>query len=205
MTAPTLTVVSIQDWDDDAVHVGTHEAGSAATRTYRHVMITFGGNVVRLNANVHYDGPGGEAEMLGLYFADAGQHIEHRLFVDHNEPRTKSNAVYKGALQGDGAHTVWVGDVLIRKVAEGIETFETNRNLVLTDGCRADSVPEPRDRDRRDQGRRPRVRDRSVRRRAAVLPAVARHHRGRGAAPGRARLLRRHHPQDRGPGRSSSG
>jgi Fe-S cluster assembly protein SufD len=49
--------------------------------------------------------------------------------------------VYKGALQGKGAHAVWVGDVLIRKVAEGIETFETNRNLVLTDGCRADSVP----------------------------------------------------------------
>ena len=44
-------------------------------------------------------------------------------------------------MQGNGAHSVWVGDVLIRKVAEGIETFETNRNLVLTDGCRADSVP----------------------------------------------------------------
>ena len=79
--------------------------------------------------------------MFGLYFVDAGQHIEHRLFIDHNQPHTKSNAVYKGGLQGNGAHSVWVGDVLIRKVAEGIETFETNRNLVLTDGCRADSVP----------------------------------------------------------------
>jgi Fe-S cluster assembly protein SufD len=48
---------------------------------------------------------------------------------------------YRGALQGRGAHTVWIGDVLIRKVAEGIETYESNRNLVLTDGCRADSVP----------------------------------------------------------------
>ena len=136
-----VTVVSIQDWDDDAVHVGTHEAVVGRDAHYRHVMITFGGNAVRVNANVHYDGPGGEAELFGVYFADAGQYIEHRLFVDHNEPRTKSNAVYKGALQGDGAHTVWVGNVLIRKVAEGIETFETNRNLVLTDGCRADSVP----------------------------------------------------------------
>ena len=96
---------------------------------------------MRVNANVEYDGPGGEAELFGLYFADAGQHIEHRLFVDHNAPRTKSNASTRARLQGEGAHTVWVGDVLIRKVAEGIETFETNRNLVLTDGCRADSVP----------------------------------------------------------------
>ena len=94
-----------------------------------------------MDANVTYDGPGGSAELLGLYFADAGQHIEHRIFADHTAPRTKSHAVYKGALQGEKAHTVWVGNVLIRKVAEGIETYEENRNLVLTDGCRADSIP----------------------------------------------------------------
>ncbi len=136
-----VTVVSIQDWDDDAVHVGQHEARVGRSATYRHASISFGGDVVRLNTNVHYDGPGGQAELLGLYFADAGQHLEHRLFVDHNEPKTISNVDYKGALQGEGAHSVWVGDVLIRKAAEGIETYESNRNLVLTDGCRADSVP----------------------------------------------------------------
>jgi Fe-S cluster assembly protein SufD len=105
------------------------------------VAISFGGDVVRMDANVSYDGPGGDAELLGLYFADEGQHLEHRLFADHTAPKTKSHVVYKGALQGQGAHTVWVGNVLIRKVAEGIETYEENRNLVLTDGCRADSVP----------------------------------------------------------------
>jgi Fe-S cluster assembly protein SufD len=136
-----VSVVSIQDWDDDAVHVGQHEARVGRSATYRHASISFGGDVVRLNTNVHYDGPGGQAELLGLYFADAGQHLEHRLFVDHNEPKTISNVDYKGALQGEGAHSVWVGDVLIRKSAEGIETYESNRNLVLTDGCRADSVP----------------------------------------------------------------
>jgi Fe-S cluster assembly protein SufD len=136
-----LTVVTLQDWDDDAVHVGTHEALVGRDARYRHVAVTFGGSVVRTSSNVHYAGPGGEAELLGLYFADAGQHFEHRLFVDHNAPRTKSNVVYKGALQGEKARTVWVGNVLIRKVAEGIETYEENRNLVLTDGCQADSVP----------------------------------------------------------------
>jgi len=136
-----VTLVTIQDWDDDAVHVGQHEALVGRDASYRHVAMSFGGDLVRLNTNVRYAGPGGEAEMLGLYFADAGQHLEHRLFVDHNAPRTRSNVDYKGALQGQGAHAVWIGDVLIRKVAEGIETYESNRNLVLTDGCRADSVP----------------------------------------------------------------
>ena len=136
-----VTVVSIQDWADDAVHVSHHQALVGRDATYKHAAISFGGDVVRMDANVSYDGPGGSAELLGLYFADAGQHIEHRLFADHNAPNTRSNVVYKGALQGKGAHTVWIGNVLIRKIAEGIETFEENRNLVLTDGCRADSVP----------------------------------------------------------------
>lgn len=136
-----VTVVSVQDWADDAVHLAQHEALVGRDASYKHIAVTFGGDVVRMDADVKYGGPGGSAEMLGLYFADAGQHIEHRLFVDHTAPKTKSHVVYKGALQGDGAHTVWIGNVLIRKVAEGIETYEENRNLVLTDGAHADSVP----------------------------------------------------------------
>ncbi|NPD07032.1 Fe-S cluster assembly protein SufD [Nocardioides sp. zg-1308] len=136
-----VTVVSIQDWADDAVHLSHHQARVGRDASYRHAAISFGGDLVRMDANVTYDGPGGSAELLGLYFADAGQHIEHRIFADHTAPRTKSNAIYKGALQGEKAHTVWVGNVLIRKVAEGIETYEENRNLVLTDGCQADSIP----------------------------------------------------------------
>ena len=136
-----LTVVSIDDWDDDAVHVGHRHAKVGRDATFRHIDISFGGDLVRHDTTAEYAAPGGEVEMLGLYFADAGQHIEHRLFVDHTAPRTRSHVVYKGALQGEGAHTVWIGNVLIRKVAEGIDTFEENRNLVLTDGCQADSVP----------------------------------------------------------------
>ena len=91
--------------------------------------------------SVAYDAPGGDAEMLGLYFADAGQHLEHRLFMDHSASHCKSRVLYKGALQGRAAHTVWVGDVLIRATAEGTDTYEMNRNLLLTEGARADSVP----------------------------------------------------------------
>jgi Fe-S cluster assembly protein SufD len=136
-----LTVVTVQDWDDDAVHHSTQHALVGRDATLRHVAVSFGGDLVRHDVTAEYAGPGGSVEMLGMYFADEGQHLEHRLFVDHNQPHTRSNVVYKGALQGEGAHAVWIGNVLIRQEAEGIQTYEENRNLVLTDGCQADSVP----------------------------------------------------------------
>jgi Fe-S cluster assembly protein SufD len=100
-----------------------------------------GGSLVRLLPTVEFAGPGSSAELLGVYFATAGQFFEHRIFVDHSQPNCKSRVTYKGALQGQKAHTVWVGDVLIRAAAEGTDTYELNRNLLLTDGARADSVP----------------------------------------------------------------
>ncbi|MGW2724928.1 Fe-S cluster assembly protein SufD [Streptomyces sp. NPDC001492] len=136
-----LTVVSVQDWDDKAVHVAQHNALVGRDASFKSVVVTFGGDLVRLHPRVTYAGPGGEAELLGLYFTDAGQHQEHRLLVDHNVPHCKSNVVYKGALQGESAHAVWIGDVLIEAKAEGTDTYEMNRNLVLTDGARVDSVP----------------------------------------------------------------
>jgi Fe-S cluster assembly protein SufD len=112
-----------------------------ANAEYRHIMMTFGGSLVRIQNNIEYGGPGGNAELYGLYFADGGQHQEHRLFVDQNQPKTRSRVDYRGALKDKGAHTVWIGDVLIRREAEEIDSYESNKNLVLTDGCRADSVP----------------------------------------------------------------
>ncbi|MCV7442298.1 Fe-S cluster assembly protein SufD [Mycobacterium paraense] len=145
--AARLTVVWIADWADDMVHLSAHHARLGKDAVLRHVAVTLGGEIVRMSANVRFSGTGGDAELLGLYFADDGQHLESRLLVDHAQPDCKSNVLYKGALQGDpdsalpDAHTVWVGDVLIRAEATGTDTFEVNRNLVLTDGARADSVP----------------------------------------------------------------
>ncbi|MEV4442664.1 Fe-S cluster assembly protein SufD [Streptomyces sp. NPDC049577] len=136
-----LTVVSVQDWDDTAVHVAQHTALVGRDASFKSVIVTLGGDLVRLHPRVVYGAPGGEAELFGLYFTDNGQHQEHRLFVDHDTPHCRSNVVFKGALQGKDAHAVWIGDVLIRAEAEGTDTYELNRNLVLTDGARVDSVP----------------------------------------------------------------
>jgi Fe-S cluster assembly protein SufD len=145
--AAGLGVIWIADWADDMVNVSAHHALVGRDAVLGHVNVTLGGDVVRTTTTVRYTGPGGEAQLLGTYFADAGQHFESRLLVDHAHPNCKSDVLYKGALQGDpdstkpDAHTVWVGDVLIRAAATGTDTFEVNRNLVLTDGARADSVP----------------------------------------------------------------
>jgi Fe-S cluster assembly protein SufD len=136
-----LTLVSVQDWAPGTVHAAAHRVRVGRDAKVKHIVVNLGGDVVRVTPDVEFAGEGGEVEALGAYFADAHQHQEHRLFIDHAVPSCRSRAAYKGALQGSGAHTVWVGDVLIRAAAEGTDTYELNRNLVLTDGARADSVP----------------------------------------------------------------
>jgi Fe-S cluster assembly protein SufD len=136
-----LSVISLQDWADDAVHLSHHHARLGRDARLTHTAVTLGGSVVRLAPSVSYGGPGGDAELRGMYFADAGQHLEHRLYVDHAERNCRSRVSYKGALQGEDAHAVWIGDVVIRPEATGTDTYEYNRNLVLTDGTRVDSVP----------------------------------------------------------------
>jgi Fe-S cluster assembly protein SufD len=140
-----LLVVEVHDWADDAVYVGAQHLSIGRDATLRHTSVTLGGDLVRLAPVINYRAPGGDAELDGLYFADGGQHFEQRLLADHSVANCRSRVMYKGALQGAeggaAAHTVWVGDVLIRKAAEGTDTYELNRNLLLTDNARADSVP----------------------------------------------------------------
>lgn len=136
-----LTLVSVQEWADDAIHLANHFATVGRDARFRHIVVSLGGKVIRLNPSTHLIAPGGDAELFGLYFADAGQHIEQRVYVEHVAEKTKSRVNYKGALNGEGARTVWVGDVLIGAHASGTDTYEQNRNLVLSEGTRADSIP----------------------------------------------------------------
>ncbi|MBK4346860.1 Fe-S cluster assembly protein SufD [Lacisediminihabitans changchengi] len=136
-----LTVVTVQEWASDAVHLASHFAEVGRDAKLRHVVVSLGGEVVRVNPSVHLSSEGGSVELFGAYFADAGQYLEQQVFVNHDAPNTVSRVTYKGALQGEGAHTVWIGDVLIKPTASGTDSYEQNRNLLLTDGARADSVP----------------------------------------------------------------
>lgn len=142
-----LNVIVDASWDDDAVHLSGQQAILGRDSVLRHAAAVFGGDVVRMVPRVKFTAAGGDAEMLGVYFADDGQFFEQRLLVDHAVANCRSNVLYKGALQADPssdkpeARTAWVGDVLIRAESEGTDTYEANRNLVLTEGARADAVP----------------------------------------------------------------
>ena len=137
----SLTFVSLQEFDSKSVYTARHHAVIDKDASFTSINVTVGGDLVRILPTVEFVAPGASAELLGVYFATAGQFFEHRMHVDHAVPHAKSRVNYKGALAGQDAHTVWIGDVLIRAVAEGTDTYELNRNLLLSDGARADSVP----------------------------------------------------------------
>ena len=139
--ASNLRFVTLQEWGSKAIHVARHHAIVAKDATFTSFAISVGGSLVRLLPTVEYTGAGSSAELFGLYFATDGQHLEHRVHVEHGVPGAKSRVNYKGALNGDSARTVWIGDVFIKAAAQGTDTYELNRNLLLSDGARADSVP----------------------------------------------------------------
>ncbi|WP_203579308.1 Fe-S cluster assembly protein SufD [Microbacterium hibisci] len=136
-----LTLVSVQEWDDDAVHASSHQARVERDATLRHVVVSFGGGVVRVNPSVELAGTGSRAELYGLSYSDSGQHLESQVYLHHKGAETSGDVLYKGALQGESARSVWIGDVLIGPDAVGTDSYEANRNLVLTDGARAESIP----------------------------------------------------------------
>ncbi|TDW28559.1 iron-regulated ABC transporter permease protein SufD [Cryobacterium psychrophilum] len=136
-----LTVVTVQEWDDEAVHLSNHFASVGRDARLKHVVVSLGGRIVRVSPSIRLAGSGSDTDLLGLYFADAGQHLEQQVYVNHDAPQSRSRVNYKGALQGKAAHTVWIGDVLIGSKGTGTDSYEQNRNLVLSEGTRADSVP----------------------------------------------------------------
>lgn len=136
-----LIMLSVMDGPAERTHLWQWHTQVGRDARFVGAVITIGGRIVRIVPSVSYSGPGGSAELLGAFFAEGGQYLEHRIFVEHDQPHCTSNVVFKGALTGAGSHTVWIGDVLVRRTATGTDTYEMNRNLLLDDGPRADSVP----------------------------------------------------------------
>ena len=136
-----VSTTFIQEWDSGSKHVGNHRIHVGQGASLRHTMVTLGGDVVRIRMDQDFGGEKGDLNMLGMYFVDPGEHVEHRTMVVHNHPECKSRVVYKGTLYGKGAHSTWVGNALIKPEAPGTDSYELNRNLVLTPGAIADSEP----------------------------------------------------------------
>lgn len=136
-----LTVVTVQQWANTAHHLASHFAKLGRDASLKHIVVSLSGEVVRVNPSVHLASTGANIDAFGAYFASAHEHLEQQVYIDHDAPHTRSRVTYKGALHGAGARSVWIGDVLIRRSASGTDSYEQNRNLVLSDGTRADSIP----------------------------------------------------------------
>lgn len=136
-----VSTVVLEEFDQGVWNFHTHRTAVDRDATYRNLVVTLGGRVSRQEVETRMEGKGSSIQMLGLYFAEAGQHFDFRTLQDHAGPFCNSDLLYKGALK-DSSHTVYSGLIHVRP--EGMETdaYQTNRNLVLSDDANADSKPE---------------------------------------------------------------
>jgi Fe-S cluster assembly protein SufD len=103
-------------------------------------MVSLGGDYARLRIDSALDGRGASGEMQAVYFGEGSQMHDMRTLQDHVAPRTTSNLLFKGVVQGT-SHAVYSGLIHIGKEAAGVDAFQTNRNIKLSDGAWAESVP----------------------------------------------------------------
>lgn len=137
-----VNVTSIQEWERGSRHLASHRITVGRGAQLQHNVVSLSGDVVRLRADPDFAGPQGFIDMLGIYFADPSSYMEHRTMVVHNHPECKSRVIYKGALDGKGARSAWVGNALILPTAPKTDSYELNRNLVLSPGAVANSEPQ---------------------------------------------------------------
>lgn len=140
MPGGELEHVAFVDWGAGVHHHAMITATADRDARVRSVVVSLGGDVVRAEATMRCVGPGADARALGLYFAAGAQHFEHRVVSRHEAPNAYSNLLYKGALK-DTAHTVFFGNLVVPPGAPGTDAYQTNRNLVLNEGARADTIP----------------------------------------------------------------
>ncbi len=135
-----LRVASTQDWGEGIAHVAWHGASARRDADVRSLEATFGGDTVYVRPEMGLDGAGANGELYGVYYTSAEQRVEHRCLTHHNASHTSSDQIYKGALQG-ASRAVWFGNIRIEPHAKATTSDETNRNLILTEGAKADSIP----------------------------------------------------------------
>jgi Fe-S cluster assembly protein SufD len=135
-----LEHVSVIGWGAGVRHHAMLRARVDRDARVRSVVVTLGGDVVRVEPTVVCAGPGADARALGFNFAGGDQHFEHRVVSRHEAPNAYSNLLYKGAIQ-DRAHTIFYGNLVVPPGAPGTDAYQTNRNLVLNEGARADTIP----------------------------------------------------------------
>src|SRR5204863_169016 len=135
-----LRYVSVQEHGPRTWQVALQRAHVGRDATLHSAAVALGGDYARLRSESRLMGEGAESELMAVYFGDGTQMLDFRTLQDHAAPRTRSDLLFKGAVE-DEAQSVYSGLIHIRKDAQKSNANQSNRNLVLTEGAEAKSVP----------------------------------------------------------------
>ena len=132
--------VALQRWGRGVRHLSMQKTIASRDADLDTLVVNLGGDVARVDLHAWLDGPGARSDMLGLYFAEGDQHFDHNTRQDHKSPHAESDLLYKGALY-DRSRAVFRGIIRVHPGAQHTDAYQTNRNLLLSDAARADSLP----------------------------------------------------------------
>jgi len=136
----TVRYISRQDWLAAVTEVGIVRGRVGRDAQLHTLLADFGGRIIRRNVESLLEGPGGSSEMLGVLFGHNTQHFDLRTLQEHRAPHTFSDLLYKNAVK-DRARSVFSGLIRVHQGAQKTNAFQANRNLLLSAGARADSIP----------------------------------------------------------------
>jgi Fe-S cluster assembly protein SufD len=137
----SLRYVSLQNWERNVLHFNTIRSSTEKDATIRSLVVSLGSQLSRTNVEAGLVATGSDSEMLGLYFADSSQVLDHHTLQDHISPNAHSDLLYKGALR-DESLTVFSGLIRVEPGAQKTDAYQTNRNIILgTDEAFAVSLP----------------------------------------------------------------
>jgi Fe-S cluster assembly protein SufD len=135
-----VTYVALQRLGKGVAHLATDRLVSGRDARITSVYLTLGSDLTRVDAKCRLTEPGAHVDMLGLYLGSGKQHLDHQTLQDHISPHASSNLLFKGAL-ADRGRSVFRGLIRVHPGAQRTDAYQTNRNLLLSEGARADSLP----------------------------------------------------------------
>ena len=138
--AARLRYVNVQNLGPRVSQIGYQNSRVGRDASLTSSVVALGGDYARVRTDSLIDGKGGSAQLNAVYFADGERMHDFRTLQDHAAPSSTSDLLFKGAVQDHG-RSVYSGMIRVRKEARGTNAFQTNRNLVLSEGASAESVP----------------------------------------------------------------
>jgi len=135
-----LQLVELQSWGKEVWNIMHEKVTVAQDGNLSWIFGSLGSKLTKSFSSVDLAGRGAVAKVSGFYFADGFQHLDMDTEQNHLMPDTTSDLLYKGAVTGS-ARSVWQGNILVAKGANGTDGYQANRNLILSRDARADSIP----------------------------------------------------------------